>query len=62
MYDSLCMNLIRHFSLKSKIKCATALAQTVSLIVHPEFENLIEMNKLAIFCTILEIDEFIANL
>ena len=39
------LNLIRHSNLRLEIKFGTTLAQTVSLIVYAEFENLIEINK-----------------
>ena len=39
------LNLIRHSNLRLEIKFGTALAQTISLLVYAEFENLIEINK-----------------
>ncbi|XP_054715550.1 uncharacterized protein F54H12.2-like [Uloborus diversus] len=39
------LNLVRHSNLRLEIKFATALLQTISLIVYAEFENLIEINK-----------------
>lgn len=39
------LNLIRHSNLRLEIKFGIPLAQTITLIVYAEFENLIEINK-----------------
>lgn len=39
------LNIIRHSNLRLEVKFATALPQTISLLVYAEFENLIEINK-----------------
>lgn len=43
--DGAHLNLIRHSNLRLELKFGTPLANTISLLVYAEFENIIEINK-----------------